>query len=476
MKKEHINLLECQVLEEYLQDNAAYHEGQIVPYYGDNSVAISCVRKGRSNSKKLNAMVQRILLMCYQYDLYLELTLIPSKVNVLADAASRQQWHVYDAHWPTFDLFAEYRRHQKWGASKSSDKLQVLHPRARQAVHDTKKDAFEPSTISNAKSAWVLWEAYMQDNNRDAYLDLNDPHFDVYIAGYEACLTQGLYGKLRSSDSILTYKSQILWCLNQHNQSRLKQDVERGMQKQLRFNKRPVDPWRLEYFASLYERHAHSKNLHQLQTLLALSFLGFGIQRSRSAVTKIASVFETDKNLCVSDVRLDRDLYAVWWGVKSSKGDPFAKRMGRDRKDWVPTAGCKAAQHPIDIVALLIRFCKEMGYSIDGRGKIYSPQGNDAPFFQQIIDGRPSGKPLTYAQLLAAMKQTQQELRQTYPDIVDAHFGLHSMRRFGATLAKTQGIPDDLIQLMGRWVSMTFQRYFVFDNADLVAINRQLLN
>ena len=356
MKKEHINLLECQVLEQYLQDNAAYHEGQILPYYGDNSVTISCVRKGRSNSRELNAMVQRILLMCYQYDLYLELTLIPSKVNVLADAASRQQWHVFDAHWPTFDLFAEYRRHQKWGASKSSDKLQVLHPRARQAVHDTKKDAFEPSTISNAKSAWVLWEAYMQDNNRDAYLDLNDPHFDVYIAGYEACLTQGLYGKLRSSDSILTYKSQILWCLNQHNQSRLKQDVERGMQKQLRFNKRPVDPWRLEYFASLYERHAHSKKLHQLQTLLALSFLGFGIQRSRSAVTKIASVFETDKKLCVSDVRLDRDLYAVWWGVKSSKGDPFAKRMGRDRKDWVPTAGCKAAQHPIWNVLLLCRF------------------------------------------------------------------------------------------------------------------------
>ena len=110
------------------------------------------------------------------------------------------------------------------------------------------------------------------------------------------------------------------------------------MKKQLRYNKKQVDPWRLEYFATLYEKAAIADNLDQLQVLLVLSFLGFGIQRSRSAVAKSVTAFQNNSHLDITDVRLDRRLYAIWWGVKHSKGDPFAKRMGRDRKDWVPTA------------------------------------------------------------------------------------------------------------------------------------------
>jgi hypothetical protein len=421
-------------------------------------------------------MVQRILLLCYQYDIYLDLILIPSKKNILADAASRQNWHVFEENWLTFDLFAEYRAKHRGNASDGCipSKMDILNPRVRQAIRETKRGAFEQSTETGAKSAWKLWVQYMADNNRDAYLELNDPDFDIFIAGFEASLCQGLYGKLKSADSIITYKSQVTWCLQQHGEHRIKQDVERGMKKQLRYNKKQVDPWRLEYFATLYENAAIADNLDQLQVLLVLSFLGFGIQRSRSAVAKSVTAFQNNSHLDITDVRLDRRLYAIWWGVKHSKGDPFAKRMGRDRKDWVPTAGVEGASHPIDIVWLLKKFCKMMGYRIDPAGKISTPQGN-VPFFQQLSHGKPTGKPLTYNQLLDGMRDVQRGLTATYPNIADEHFGLHSLRRFGATLAKTRGVPDDLIQLMGRWVSLTFQRYFVFDNAELVQINRQLL-
>jgi hypothetical protein len=288
-------------------------------------------------------------------------------------------------------------------------------------------------------------------------------------------LAQALYGRLTSADSIETYKHQVIWSFKQHEQATIKQTVERGMKKQLRFNKKQVDPWRLEYFATMYE-NSDKLSTDKLQTLLALSFLGFGLQRSRSAVVKTEVSFESEKSLCIEDVRLDRDLYAVWYGIKTSKGDPFAKRMGKDRKDWVPVAGCRDAAHPIDIVALLVKFCAKMGYRIGADGRLSSPQGPKTPFFQRIeAGGKPSGRPLTYNRLLQDMRDEQRALSTIYPECADSYFGLHSFRRFGATLAKTRGIPDDLIQLMGRWASLTFQRYFIFDASELVDINRQLL-
>ena len=39
-----------------------------------------------------------------------------------------------------------------------------------------------------------------------------------------------------------------------------------------------------------------------------------------------------------------------------------------------------------------------------------------------------------------------------------------------------RGIPDDLIQYMGRgWASLTFQRYFIYDTSDKVEMDRALL-
>jgi hypothetical protein len=42
----------------------------------------------------------------------------------------------------------------------------VLHPRARQAVHNNAKIAYKTSTHKIARSARVLWENYMGYNNR----------------------------------------------------------------------------------------------------------------------------------------------------------------------------------------------------------------------------------------------------------------------------------------------------------------------
>ena len=136
LKKAHINLLEMQAVLEYYQDNAAYVEGRIVPYYGDNTTVIRCLRRGRSKSRKLNEMCQEILLICYEHDIWPEWHWVASKENILADAASRQQWQIFWENWGAYPGFAGYRRARNLQeeAKEEGSRLKVLHPRARQAV------------------------------------------------------------------------------------------------------------------------------------------------------------------------------------------------------------------------------------------------------------------------------------------------------------------------------------------------------
>ena len=78
---------------------------------------------------------------------------------------------------------------------------------------------------------------------------------------------------------------------------------------------------------------------------------------------------------------------------------------------------------------------------------------------------------MDYNDLLRSLKR---DIDEEFPDLCSADFGTHSFRRFGATYAKLKGIPDDLIQHMGGWVSECFRMYFLFSDDDKVEINRVL--
>ena len=84
----------------------------------------------------------------------------------------------------------------------------------------------------------------------------------------------------------------------------------------------------------------------------------------------------------------------------------------------------------------------------------------------------PTGAPFLYDSLLRALKA---DIRRFFPELDPADYATHSFRRFGATYAKCGGIPDDVIQYVGRWVSDCFQRYFVFSDDDKVDMSRSLI-
>jgi len=336
---------------------------------------------------------------------------------VLADAACRQLWCTFYQHFYTDPLFADCRarRLKALKVQDSNDPLAILSSRQQLATKKFRDAAFEPATRKNAKSAWKWWVMFMDDNDGDCYIKPDDKRLPIYLAGFKASLADKLYGDVDSAGTATTYAAQVQWCLHQYHQDNLLTEVSRGIDKQLQDGKRYQGSIDITFFAELYERYANCNDIIKIRNLLVFSFLGLGIQRSQSAVVQSVSELE-QKTLLLEDTRLCSDSYAVWWGLKFSKGDPFGRRKGKDRKDWTPTAGYKGDKHPIDIVRLYVHYCKLMGFTLKRTGSKFRQQRKQ-PFFQQVNRNRPTGVPLTYRELLKDLKQT---IRTEFPDL-DTH-------------------------------------------------------
>ena len=177
----------------------------------------------------------------------------------------------------------------------------------------------------------------MDDNDGDCYIRPDDKRLPIYLAGFKASLADKLYGDVDSAGTATTYASQVQWCLHQYHEDNLLTEVSRGIDKQLQDGKRYQGSIDITFFAELYERYGKCNDIIKIRNLLVFSFLGLGIQRSQSAVVQSAvtqSVSELEqKTLLLEDTRLCSESYAVWWGLKFSKGDPFGRRKGKDRKD-----------------------------------------------------------------------------------------------------------------------------------------------
>ena len=69
---------------------------------------------------------------------------------------------------------------------------------------------------------------------------------------------------------------------------------------------------------------------------------------------------------------------------------------------------------------------------------------------------------MTYDSLLRSFRRDLKSLpKELYPFEDWDLYGLHSWRRFGATIAHCNGVPHDMIQELGRWCSDSFLSYFV---------------
>jgi hypothetical protein len=163
-KKLDIALLEGDAVFRYLKAKAHTLNGMLVPMYIDNQAFLYSLLKGYSASRKICSLVQQILMLCYDHDIYLDLFYITSANNIVADAASRQYWDIFHAHYNYFWLFADTRAKQLKAKTEPTDNsqcdIQQLPARVRFAVRKFESEAYEESTRDNAKTSWTYWEQY----------------------------------------------------------------------------------------------------------------------------------------------------------------------------------------------------------------------------------------------------------------------------------------------------------------------------
>ena len=63
-------------------------------------------------------------------------------------------------------------------------------------------------------------------------------------------------------------------------------------------------------------------------------------------------------------------------------------------------------------------------------------------------------------------------LRRCLPDVMDIN--THSFRIGGASAAASAGVPDSVIQILGRWSSDAYKRYLHLSNDTVKSLSRQL--
>lgn len=90
------------------------------------------------------------------------------------------------------------------------------------------------------------------------------------------------------------------------------------------------------------------------------------------------------------------------------------------------------------------------------------PQPPNAPLFRLV------GKAFSRENVISILRD-----RLTASGIDDTGYSGHSFRRGAAQHASDKGVLDEHIQILGRWISQSFQLYFSTSKAKLYSLNRQ---
>ena len=173
-----------------------------------------------------------------------------------------------------------------------------------------------------------------------------------------------------------------------------------------------------------------------------LGYFGF-LRASEFTVPNLAS-FSPSLHLSVQDISVDSMVSPSCMRVhiKGSKTDPFRQ-------------GCY-----IHIGAGHLLLC-----ALSALMTSLSLRGNSAGPLFLLQDGRP----LSRATLTEWLRQIMASAR------VPGNFSSHSFRIGAATVAARNGVPDHLIQAMGRWSSNAYQLYIRTPSASLATLSQKLV-
>ena len=175
----------------------------------------------------------------------------------------------------------------------------------------------------------------------------------------------------------------------------------------------------------------------------ACSFGYFSFLRTLEFTVPNLSSFSSSLHLSAQDIAVDSPSVpsSMHIRIKGSKTDPFRK-------------GCfihiGLGKYPLCAVHAMMTYLAARG---DAPG----------PLFLFV-----NGKPLTRSSLTDWLRQIMTSAR------VPGNFSSHSFRIGAATVAARSGIPDHLIQTMGRWSSNAYQLYIRTPADSLAGLSQKL--
>jgi hypothetical protein len=346
----------------------------------------------------------------------------------------------------------------------------MLPDRVREAVNHYASQAYDPKSIKTWSSGWASWLQYCEECNADSLGDYSDRELDELLAGFKAMLAQGHYGrgKHKSANTIESYSEAVKHFRAQHFNKRLSHEVTRGIKKEHGVNERKKMTVTLDMMCEMTVQ-ADSNKLNELRNIVAYQQLGQGVLRSCAAVCLTVQEWETGNTMMVDDVKIDTDKYTVGFGLKRNKNDQFREAVGDDGRDWVWVSGTKGSV--LDVVPITQLYFAKMKFE-----ELSAFQKSTTPFYQEILFNKPTGRPFTYARLLREFRNDLHRLRSTrFPKIVPDEWGMHAFRRFGACVCKLNGVPSDVIKILGKWRSASFEAYFVFTEDEIIDLQSTML-
>ena len=191
-------------------------------------------------------------------------------------------------------------------------------------------------------------------------------------------------------------------------------------------------------------------------------YLTCTISRSQSATVKLIAGVQHGVVLTCADVVPDRSRRVVKWAQRASKGDTRGQRLGPDGANW--NFWHSSPGHVLDSLSLYDAYV--------GHLRAHGQYAPDKPFFQACDSfGRPNGQPLLYPTALAQFRHHL--VSAGHPHLAKA--GLHDLRRLGASLAFSKGLPVDLVAFQGGWRSTVYTKYLRLTDSDRATIARHIV-
>jgi hypothetical protein len=471
-KRACIAVLEGKMVQEAVDHNADEWHGCVVPVYIDNTTALHCFKKGRSRNRLLNGIIRATMFTCAQHDIILVFQWVPTKANLLADALSRGWWR-------EFFLGLTYFVWPDTGLPLLASERASMKQHLPQHLNDLREEfaakAYAPGSQETWASGWKAWVEFCHEAEVLPMGIYTEEDLNVLYATFRAALTSGRYGRweVKMTNTVESYLGAVRHKRDEHFKVNEDERVKRGIQRVKGKDTKPKKSVTLQIACDL-NTNASVDNLEQLRNCTIYVQLGQGTSRSQTAVVSRTAMMEDgwmkNKVLMVSDVVIDWQSYGVRYGLRQvEKQDHGGALRGDDGYEWIYVAGKRNSV--LDAVAITDSYIRKMRFS-----DLSLEDKAVTPFYQIILDNRPTGKVLTYDSLLRSFRRDLKKLpKELYPFEDWDLYGLHSWRRFGATIAHCNGVPHDMIQELGRWCSDSFLSCFVLSHEEGFARQSRML-